>query len=146
MPFIRSALIATAACLIGAAAYAQPAPGDASAPAGAPPASDSQSAPQTGNQPAPAGSPDMSSGSSAAPDTGAQPSTAPTAGSTAMPAPSDPGAAPTGAATNTSANVSTDANGTQVIASQPVPDTKANRAQYGKPLSRAGKNTAPAGN
>jgi hypothetical protein len=54
--------------------------------------------------------------------------------------------APTGAATNTSATVTTDANGTQVIASQPVPDTPANRAQYGKPMSRAGKRTAPAGN
>jgi hypothetical protein len=52
--------------------------------------------------------------------------------------------APTGGAANASATV--DANGVQVIASQPVPDTKANRAAYGQPLSRAGKRTAPKGN
>jgi hypothetical protein len=54
--------------------------------------------------------------------------------------------ASTGAAANASATVTTDANGTQVVASQPVPDTPANRKQYGKPMSRAGKNTAPRGN
>jgi hypothetical protein len=53
--------------------------------------------------------------------------------------------APTGAAANTSATVDA-ANGAQVIASQPVPDTAANRAAYGQPLSRAGKRTAPRGN
>jgi hypothetical protein len=31
----------------------------------------------------------------------------------------------------------------QVIASSPVPDTPANRAKFGQPLSRAGKMTAP---
>jgi hypothetical protein len=35
---------------------------------------------------------------------------------------------------------------TQVIASAPVPDTPANRAAFGQPLSRAGKMTAPRGN
>jgi hypothetical protein len=35
---------------------------------------------------------------------------------------------------------------TEVIASAPVPDTPANRARYGQPLSRAGKMTAPRGN
>jgi cytoskeletal protein RodZ len=35
---------------------------------------------------------------------------------------------------------------TQVIASAPVPDTPANRARFGQPLSRAGKMTAPRGN
>ena len=35
---------------------------------------------------------------------------------------------------------------TQVIASAPVPDTPANRARYGQPLSHAGKMTAPRGN
>jgi hypothetical protein len=54
----------------------------------------------------------------------------------------DMSGAQTGAAVNTSATTTSD----QVIASQPVPDTPANRAKYGKPLSRAGKRTAPAGN
>jgi hypothetical protein len=31
------------------------------------------------------------------------------------------------------------------VASQPVPDTRANRAAFGQPLSRAGKRTAPIG-
>jgi len=121
MPLIRTALIATAACLIGAAAYAQPTPNPA------PPAGDSQSMPQ------------------AAPDTSAAPSTG-----AAMPDNSGamnaaPGAsAQVGTPANTSTTV--DANGNQVIASQPVPDTRANRAAYGAPLSRAGKRTKPAGN
>jgi hypothetical protein len=33
-----------------------------------------------------------------------------------------------------------------VVASQPVPDTKANREAFGQPLSRAGKRTKAAGN
>jgi hypothetical protein len=89
--------MATAACLIGATAYAQPT--DQSTTDQAPPPS---SAPADMN-------------------------------------------APTGAAANTSATVDA-ATGAQVIASQPVPDTRANRATYGQPLSRAGKRTAPAGN
>lgn len=59
-------------------------------------------------------------------------------------APQAPPAAPTGAPANASATV--DSNGVIVVASQPVPDTKANRAAYGQPLSRAGKRTAPKGN
>jgi len=35
--------------------------------------------------------------------------------------------------------------GPTMIASQPVPDTAANRAAFGQPLSRAGKRTAPIG-
>lgn len=34
----------------------------------------------------------------------------------------------------------------ELIASAPVPDTPANRARYGQPMSRAGKMTAPRGN
>ncbi|HLY78199.1 MAG TPA: hypothetical protein VKQ70_02420 [Caulobacteraceae bacterium] len=105
MPLVRSALIATAACLFGAAAYAQPSTTDQAPPA-------DQSAP-------PAASSDMN----------------------AAPAPAT---APVGAAANTSTTV--DANGNQVIASQPVPDTPANRAAFGQPLSHAGKHTAPRGN
>jgi len=112
MPLVRSALIATAACLIGAAAYAQPSTTD-QAPA------DPSAAP-------PAASSDMN----AAPDTTMAPASATTA--------------PVGAAANTSTTV--DASGNQVIASQPVPDTPANRKAFGAPLSHAGKHTAPKGN
>jgi hypothetical protein len=35
--------------------------------------------------------------------------------------------------------------GPAIIASQPVPDTPANRARYGEPMSRAGRLTAPIG-
>jgi hypothetical protein len=106
MQLARTALIATAACLIGAAAYAQPASSDTS-----------QSAPQT------------------APDNSAPPSSMSSGASSS---------AQTGTATNASTTV--DANGNAVVASQPVPDTAANRASYGQPLSRAGKRTKPAGN
>jgi hypothetical protein len=111
MPLVRSALIATAACLIGAAAYAQTT-GDTNMPAGATTQATPQQTPDNGQ-------------------VGAAPQT-----STDM-------SAQTGAAVNTSA---TTATGDQVIASQPVPDTPANRKAYGQPLSRAGKRTAPAGN
>jgi hypothetical protein len=33
-----------------------------------------------------------------------------------------------------------------VVSNAPVPDTKANRARYGRPLSMTGQRTAPAGN
>jgi len=33
-----------------------------------------------------------------------------------------------------------------VVSNAPVPDTKANRARYGRPLSMSGQKTAPAGN
>ena len=36
--------------------------------------------------------------------------------------------------------------GTDVISSGPVPDTAANRAKYGQPMSNAGRMTKPAGN
>jgi hypothetical protein len=117
MPLVRTALIATAACLIGAAAYAQPSASDGSMPP-----ADQSTAPtaeQAAMPPADQAAPPASTGMSAQP-------------------------APTGTAANTSSTV--DANGNQVIASAPVPDTKANRAAYGQPLSRAGKRTAPAGN
>lgn len=105
MPLVRTALMATAACLIGATAYAQT-DSTSQAPQQPPPQS-SMPADQNATNPADAN-------------------------------------APTGGAANASATV--DASGTQVIASQPVPDTRANRAAYGQPLSRAGKRTAPKGN
>ncbi|HWF00945.1 MAG TPA: hypothetical protein VG248_14190 [Caulobacteraceae bacterium] len=33
-----------------------------------------------------------------------------------------------------------------LVTNGPVPDTPANRARYGRPMSRAGRHTAPAGN
>jgi hypothetical protein len=73
------------------------------------------------------------------------------------PAPELPAAAPAPAATppaaampatqaGTPVAATTDASGVQVVASAPVPDTPANRAKYGKPMSHAGRHTAPAGN
>jgi hypothetical protein len=37
-------------------------------------------------------------------------------------------------------------NDASVVSNGPVPDTKANRAKYGKPLSAAGRATQPSGN
>jgi hypothetical protein len=149
MPLVRAALIATAACLIGAAAYAQPATGDATSPAGDPSTQQSPQTPPTGNPPAQTGSSDMNAGGSMNGQSAAPATPDTTAGAPASPdasGSSNMNAAPTGAAANTSANVTTDANGTQVIASQPVPDTPANRKAYGSPLSMTGKRTAPVGN
>jgi hypothetical protein len=96
-------MLATAACLIGATAYAQT---DNGAPAPQPPPQSSMPA-----------------------DNGQAPADA---------------TAPTGVAGNASATVG--ANGDVTVASQPVPDTPANRKAFGQPLSRAGKRTAPKGN
>ena len=128
MPLVRSALIATAACLIGAAAYAQPSTTDQAPPAdqsAAPPAASSDM-----NAAPPASAPDTGASATSSQDTGAPPTGA--------------ASAPVGAAANTSTTV--DASGNQVIASQPVPDTPANRHAFGAPLSHAGKHTAPKGN
>jgi hypothetical protein len=50
----------------------------------------------------------------------------------------------------TTSQVTTQADGStlvnNVVTNGPVPDTRANRARYGKPLSNAGKRTAPVGN
>jgi hypothetical protein len=140
MPFVRTALMATAACLIGAAAFAQTSTANQAPPAGA---SQPMTQPAPDNAAPPAASPDTS----AAPSTDATMPSSPTAqapaSSGAMNAAPDT-SAPVGTPANTSTTV--DASGNQVIASAPVPDTKANRAAYGAPLSRAGKRTAPAGN
>jgi hypothetical protein len=91
----------------------------------------------------------------------AQPQSAPpTASDTTAPPPAQDQTAPAAidratqasALTTEPANaivtVTTDANGDRhmIVASPPVPDTVANRAKYGQPLSRAGRRTAPAGN
>jgi hypothetical protein len=60
------------------------------------------------------------------------------------PATPDPGAA---SADTFSANTSATASySTSVVTNGPVPDTPANRARYGQPMSHAGKQTTPAGN
>ncbi len=52
------------------------------------------------------------------------------------------------ASTGVNATVTTDANGDRnvLVTNGPVPDTEANRARYGQPLSNAGNRTQPAGN
>jgi hypothetical protein len=60
-------------------------------------------------------------------------------GSNANPIPQNSPTPPSQAAALTPGDASVVSNG-------PVPDTKANRAKYGKPLSAAGRATQPAGN
>lgn len=57
-------------------------------------------------------------------------------------------AAPSAAADSYGANASAVAPSytVQTVTNGPVPDTPANRARYGQPMSRAGKATTPAGN
>jgi hypothetical protein len=112
MPFVRTALLAAAASLLAATAFAQ-------TDAGAMPPSDQSATLPPASDPAPA-----------------------VTDSSAMPPPAD--AAPIGAAADTSATV--DANGVVWHSAQPIPDTRANRAADGQPLSHAGKVSPPIGN
>jgi hypothetical protein len=61
-----------------------------------------------------------------------------------------PAEAVTPSANVVSSTTTTDASGatvtTELITNGPVPDTPANRARYGQPMSHAGKATAPKGN
>jgi hypothetical protein len=84
------------------------------------------------------------------PDTAVNP---PAATSNAMPAgqmttPSaDATVAPAaGAPAERAPSASLDNSNVDVVTNGPVPDTSANRAKYGKPLSNAGRMTKPAGN
>lgn len=56
----------------------------------------------------------------------------------------------TAGATTSAASATDAATGasvtTQMVSNGPIPDTPANRAKYGQPLSRAGKHTAAKGN
>jgi hypothetical protein len=72
-------------------------------------------------------------------------------------APPPPAPAATTAGVNTSGPVPADqlppgqasalaAGDNQMVTNGPVPDTPANRAKYGKPMSNAGRHTKPAGN
>ena len=119
MSLARIALAAAAACALGVSAYAQTTDDNAAPPA---PAQAEQAAPADQSAP-PTPPADSSMGGSMSGQTADQ---------TAM-----------GAAAN--ASVTVNAQGQQVVASQPVPDTPQNRAQYGQPMSRAGKLTKPTG-
>jgi hypothetical protein len=61
-----------------------------------------------------------------------------------------PAEAVTPSANVVSSTTTTDASGatvtTELVTNGPVPDTPANRARYGQPMSHAGKATAPRGN
>jgi hypothetical protein len=57
-----------------------------------------------------------------------------------------PASATVGDPTTNAAQPTADATGAQVVSNGPVPDTRANRMKYGKPMSSAGRHTAPAGN
>ena len=74
-----------------------------------------------------------------------QDSTAPTVAPQTDIAPS-PAAPMPATQLGTPVSATTDATGAQVVSNGPVPDTPANRAKYGKPMSHAGRHTAPAGN
>jgi hypothetical protein len=59
--------------------------------------------------------------------------------------------AATGTATNASGvindtTVAPNGDSNTLVTNGPIPDTPANRAKYGRPMSNAGKRTAPAGN
>ena len=61
------------------------------------------------------------------------------------PAPDEAYVAPSGAAAAPSYGAAASYT-TQTVTNGPVPDTAANRARFGGPMSNAGKRTAPAGN
>jgi len=103
---------------------------------------------------------ELGASTTAAPSIGATPPSAPysaappaTSYGAAQPSPYD--SATASAQVGTSADASASSNlappgtmlaGTETVASEPVPDTQENRAQYGAPMSSAGKRSAAAGN
>ena len=79
----------------------------------------------------------------------AQDAAAPAAGAVNPPTASQTGAAPAGgfASSDTLGDASKmKAGDTNVVSNGPVPDTRENRAKYGRPMSQGGRHTAPAGN
>jgi hypothetical protein len=79
------------------------------------------------------------------------PSAAPPVQAAGMPGPDQPAFRSTPmvvtAATAPPAQIQALAAGAnQIVTNGPIPDTPANRARYGKPLSHAGRKSAPAGN
>ncbi len=68
-------------------------------------------------------------------------------GPAGQPGATDANGSPVNAADGPPAQVHALAKGDNtMVTNGPVPDTAANRAKYGKPMSHAGKKTAPAGN
>jgi hypothetical protein len=127
---------------MGGAAYAQTATsGSADQPAASPPSQADQAAPVA---PETNPAPQDQTGAAVNPNPAAEPGaqTAPgasTTSSTGVTTSSSAAPAAGGYAANTSFTQ-------QTVAMAPVPDTPANRAKYGGPMSRAGKHTKPAGN
>jgi hypothetical protein len=115
-------LIATAAAgvLFAGAAIAQSAPNDTSVN---PPSSAGVAPPSDSTQPA---APSQDRGPAADANSS---DVAPAAGAPAERAPA--------------ANVG---GGEEIVSNGPIPDTRANRAKYGQPMSQTGKMTKPAGN
>jgi len=111
---------ATTAALLAGAAFAQPSPSTGDTAVNPPASSDQLPAGvAAGNAATTLSTPSGQAGADAA-------SVAPAAGAPAE---------------RTSANA-----GTEVVSNGPIPDTRANRAKYGAPLSTAGRLTKPAGN
>ncbi len=84
----------------------------------------------------------------------AQSATAPDVSAPASATVADPGAAPGSPANPIPTNSPTPADqagklvagDASVVSNAPIPDTRANRAKYGRPLSHAGNLTDPSGN
>lgn len=144
---------ATTAVLLAGAAYAQSSNAQAGGDTAVNPPSSNQLPPgvATGNA---ATNRSQPSGQAGASDSTAPAATAPVQGPSGAQSPSANGAglnssdaasvAPAaGAPTQRTPSASA---GTDVVSNGPVPDTPANRAKYGQPLSHAGKISKPAGN
>jgi hypothetical protein len=137
MTRFRLMLAAGALSLAAAAASAQPGPAD---------------------QPAPNPSPAMGAPAQNQPDAGGQDMNAPAQNHNAPAQNQDAAPSATGAGANTSAQVVAPSDappaqtqalaggGNTLVTNGPVPDTPANRAKYGGPMSLTGKHTKPAGN
>jgi hypothetical protein len=71
---------------------------------------------------------------------------APSADQSGTPASASMGGPVTSSPTPVASAYTLKAGDPNVISNPPIPDTPANRAQYGRPMSNAGKHTAAAGN
>jgi hypothetical protein len=127
---------ATTAALLAGAALAQSSPSTGDTAVNPPSSNQLPAGVATGNA---AINPPTPSGQAGSGDVTAPAATSPgsTLSDTASVAPA--AGAPTERAPSASAGV-------DVISNGPVPDTRANRAKYGAPLSNAGRLTRPAGN
>jgi hypothetical protein len=135
----------------GAALFA----GSAMAQDQAQPAPDQSAMPPAADQSAPPPAADQGAMPPAADQSGAMPPAADQSGAAPTnPAPAaqynynaNPGAATQPASSSTLGDAATmKAGDPSVVSNGPVPDTKENRAKYGKPMSNAGKKSAASGN